>query len=291
MATAVDELVAAFEAAREEAGPAPDAAQLAALVQRAQAARPQMALDARALAQHVAAQPALCRDPTAIATVHAGDLALAVAALAGDPTAARVLDAEAIAPLRASLTRICRDPARADDVLQDLRQGLLAGERPKLCTYSGLGPLGAWIRMCAVREAMRQTRKDTREVPFSAELLEQIDASIGTSSPTASIRAGLESAVREAFATLPARQRAVMQMYYRDGAELAEIGRVYGVHLSTISRWLAHGRKLVSDNAYATLQARLRLTRSEARSLLGFAEEVDANMASLLSLGRSGRDR
>ena len=94
--------------------------------------------------------------------VHAPDLFLAYACLQRDPVALEAFDRTHMTAVRRLLAKMVPSSALADDVAQILTQQLLASspERPAaLAQYNGLGRLSGWLRVCAVREAVRARRK------------------------------------------------------------------------------------------------------------------------------------
>ena len=80
----------------------------------------------------------------------------------------------------------------------------------------------------------------------------------------------LESCTDAALAALASEDRFVLAAYYLDGRPLAEVGRMLGVHESTISRKLDKLAKTLRKNILGGL-ARLGVSRREAEQVL----EVD----------------
>jgi RNA polymerase sigma-70 factor (ECF subfamily) len=61
-----------------------------------------------------------------------------------------------------------------------------------------------------------------------------------------------------------------------------DIGRVYRVHASTVSRWLAKARLDILAATRAHLVARLDASESEIDSLLAHAASVEISLGSVL---------
>ncbi|HEY6251816.1 MAG TPA: sigma-70 family RNA polymerase sigma factor, partial [Candidatus Angelobacter sp.] len=80
----------------------------------------------------------------------------------------------------------------------------------------------------------------------------------------------LGAATDEALNQLPAEDRLVLAGYYLDNRTLTEIGRMLGVHESTVSRRLEKLLKLLRKQVVAGLQAR-GMNRGQAEEAL----EVD----------------
>src|SRR5262249_6008490 len=101
-----------------------------------------------------------------LSPLHAEDLYLACACLAGNSTALSKLRGESRSILARYLGRIDGVGAIFDDVEQHLWDGALmgTGEGPKLRTYAGRGPLGAWIGVSGQRIAITMMRHERVEV-------------------------------------------------------------------------------------------------------------------------------
>src|SRR5262245_8723135 len=76
--------------------------------------------------------------------VHAEDLFLARACLAGVPGAASTFEREHRDALQAFVARVERRPDAVRELAQELLVEILVGPPPKLASYSGRGPLRAW---------------------------------------------------------------------------------------------------------------------------------------------------
>jgi RNA polymerase sigma-70 factor (ECF subfamily) len=154
----------------------------------------------------------------------------------------------------------------------------------RLESYSGHGPLGAWLRVAALRTALSARRRIHPELRPDDELAELLDLA-----PNAEVKvlakelgADLRAALRAAIAAQPARIRTMLRMYYADGRGVEDIGRVYHVHASTVSRQLAKARSDVLAHTRGELLARLRATPSQVDSLLGHALSLEISLESLL---------
>jgi hypothetical protein len=103
-----------------------------------------------------------------------------------------------------------------------------------------------------------------------------------------------EGCLWRAFATLPARERAVMRLYFLEGASPAAIGAIYGRHHSQIPLWTARGRELMRNELREQVQRALGSIReSELGSLLRMMhDEIDVTISTLLasSAGASEAD-
>lgn len=233
--------------------------------------------DDAALAAHLAARLADGARPE-----HTGDLRLAWAAARGDAAAVREVDALIGA---ADVRRIDGAPAFADEVRQALRVRLLVGDPPRLASYGGRGPLRAWIAVAATRIAVDRKRAAAPAVAADDVLGELIGRE-----PDAELRhlkeryrAELRDALAEALAALPDRPRALLRLHHVEGVRLAAIGRLYGVHESTASRWLREAADAVADDARRRLTARLALAGPDLDSVVRMVRsQLDLSIARLL---------
>jgi RNA polymerase sigma-70 factor (ECF subfamily) len=133
-----------------------------------------------------------------------------------------------------SIARELADSLYADLYGTDLREGQRVS---KLASYTGRGSLEGWLRAVLAQEFVNRYRRQRRNV--SLEEQQENGAQFAAPpppppGPPADLR--LESAAAEALAALAAEDRFILASYYLDGRKLAEIGRMLGMHESTISR-------------------------------------------------------
>ena len=134
----------------------------------------------------------------------------------------------------------------ADSLYAEL-YGLGSGEdrRSKLALYSGRGSLAGWLRMVLSQSFVNQIRAGKRLVSIEEEEEEhgtQFAAIPAAESVPSDSR--LKDATDQVLHALPAEDRFLLSSYFLDGRRLAEIGRILGVHESTISRKM---EKLLKD--------------------------------------------
>lgn len=239
-------------------------------------------VDPSGFADHLTA----CRQAGALAE-NTGDIALAWAAGRGDATALRQIDA-LVAEIGPAVRRIDGSPAFVDEVSQAVRVRLLVAEpgaAPRIAGYRGRGPLGAWIRAAATRVAIDLKRSAAPELAG-----DDILGDLVSREPDPALRhlktlhrADFQRALAEALGALPDRQRAVLRLHYVDGLRLAEIGRLYGVHESTVSRWVTRAAEEVADQARRRLTERLSLSGSSLDSLGRLVRsQLDLSIARIL---------
>src|SRR5204863_54439 len=109
-----------------------------------------------------------------------------------------------------SLARIDANPAFVDEIRQRLRTKLFvpeAGETPKIADYTGRGPLGAWVRVAAMRTALNLRRG---VVPESVSAFEDVASPVPANDLELELIKGryapaLRDAFRQALHELPER--------------------------------------------------------------------------------------
>lgn len=209
-------------------------------------------------------------------SLHLGDLALACACADGHESAWEFFIAQYRQELRAAAGAILRGSGTGDEVrAEELADSLYAelygvtpggsGRRKSLFEYfHGRSKLSTWLRAVLAQRHVDMLRKSARTVPLEAEeekgpgagsslKLEmnggsarsqtQRAAALPPDPHRARYLARLDSALQAALANLSPRERLRLACYYVDQLTLAEIGRAFGEHESTVSRQLDRTRR------------------------------------------------
>ncbi len=219
-----------------------------------------------------------------LAEIWIADLYLACAVIAGVHGALVAFDKILRSDLPPAIRTIDGKPETIDEVLQLLREKLLVpvDGALRLESYSGHGPLAGWLRVSALRTALSLKRRRQPEVAPDDELASILDLAPNAEVKVLAEQVGsdLRASLRAALAAQPARIRTVLRMYYADNQGVEDIGRVYSVHASTVSRWLAKARADILAQTRAELVTRLHT--SQVDSLLGHAASLEISLESLL---------
>jgi RNA polymerase sigma factor (sigma-70 family) len=168
------------------------------------------------------------------------ELILARACARGNETAWQ----EFVQLYREKMYRSAATIARVDSVARELADALYAdlfgtrigkdGHRiSKLASYLGRGSLEGWLRIVLAQEYVNRFRAERRFVGFSDSIDTPPHGENG-----APESGKLAEATDVALTSLPSEERFLLAAYYLDGRSLLEIGRMLGVHESTISRRL-----------------------------------------------------
>lgn len=187
---------------------------------------------------------------------------------------------EFLTRFREKLYDIARGITKEDSSGRDLADSLYAelygmtekeGRRvSRLSFYMGRGSLEGWLRTVLAQEFVNRYRKQKRLVSLEEEAEEGVQFASTESFSTGTIDGRLGEATDEVLNKLPAEDRLILAGYYLDNRTLTEIGKVLGVHESTVSRRLEKLLKGLRKQVVAGLQAR-GMNRGQAEEAL----EVD----------------
>ncbi|WP_232293804.1 sigma-70 family RNA polymerase sigma factor [Stigmatella aurantiaca] len=221
------------------------------------------------------------------------DLYIACACVNGVAGAIEALEQHYLGKLPHALAYLRLPEQILDEVCQSVRIHLLVGtaeSRPRLGEYTGRGALLSWIRVIAVRMALKQGGVG-REAP-EENVMTLIEA-FSEPSSNAEIdlikrryRKEFRQAVRDAFSALSDDQRHLLRLHFIDRLSTIEMGPLFQVNQSTISRWIKSARQTVYEGTKSRLQERLRLSTREFESLLAEIEsQMDVGLSQVLDDG------
>lgn len=199
----------------------------------------------------------------------AADLFLVCACVLGRPGAMAALEKTVFAQIPGWVARIDPSPDFGDDIAQAVREVLLTGDEPRIGTYAGKGSLEGWVRVTAVRLALKAK---ARQPQVGSQLASgaAVTADLGVQVAKAQVREEVEQALESVVASLDTEERAWLKLYYLDGLSLERVANLFGVHTSTISRRIAALEGHLLAALRDRLQHQLRLPRAEVESLIRF---------------------
>ncbi len=217
------------------------------------------------------------------------ELYLACACVQGLPTATEAFEQHYLAKLPGMLAYLKQPAAELDDVCQLTRVKLLVrtpDSEPRIQDYSGRGALMSWVRVTAVRIALKLRSAD-RPAPDEhvAEVLEALPAP-GLDAELDLIkqrhRAEFRLALREAFSSLSSDERHLLRLYFVDRLSTTELGTLLRVNQSTVSRWVKSARQSIYEETRRRLQARLHLSAGGFQSFLSVLDsQLDVSLSQL----------
>ena len=232
---------------------------LCALHASARAAWPQVSIESLDFAHYAAER--IDRElavEDALSVLRASDLYLACACARGDRAGLRAFEDRFLSQVPTMLARL--DPGRSlcDEVAQELRAELLvsANGPPGIAEYSARGDLIGWLRVVALRTALRlraEQKKATSTDPGAREaaLLGQADPELDYLKLR--YRADFEGAFQSAMSQLSSRERLYLRLHYVDGLSIDKMGSLYRVHRSTIARRIAASRSMHAPTCSASV--------------------------------------
>jgi RNA polymerase sigma-70 factor, ECF subfamily len=218
-------------------------------------------------------------------TLHAADLALALACSIGSPAAWDFFMAQFRPELYRAARAIAGHAAGNEAAARDLADSLYAdlyglretdGRRKSLFEYfHGRSKLSTWLRAVLAQRHVDEIRRARKTDPIedeAGEIVSEVAASQAwRPSPDpehAKYLAILQAALAAALGGLDPRDRLRLAYYYADDCTLAEIGRLLGEHEATASRNLERTRRDVRARVEASLRERNKMSEAQVRLCL-----------------------
>jgi RNA polymerase sigma-70 factor (ECF subfamily) len=205
----------------------------------------------------------------------APDLWAACACGTGDGRALAAVEARYFPDVDAALGKMGLSADRIGEVKQGLRRVLFVGDpeaqtAPRITEYRGTGDLRAWLRVTAMRAALKLLRKENRETPTDDALLEarahEDDPELAYMK--AAYRAAFKTAFQEALESLLPRERTLLKQQIVDGLGIDELGALYQVHRATAARWMQSAREKLLTRTRRTFMLNARISSDECESIM-----------------------
>lgn len=213
------------------------------------------------------ALPEGARDPERL-----DELVLACACAEQQPGALLAFEREYLAQVPRWLFRFHVEAALLDELLQSLRERLFVGDGQRAARvdeYSGKGPLGAWVRVLAVRLAIDLRRRAAVRAGTSAE---PAVIAVAPSSEASYVKArylpALQAALDAAARTLTSEQRTLLRAHFVEGATFDELAAAHGIHRATVWRKIAAARDAVVCAVRLSLQESSTVAPADFDSIL-----------------------
>lgn len=208
-------------------------------------------------------------------TARVADLWAACACGTGDGKAIAEVEARYFPDVDAALGKMGLSADRIGEVKQGLRKVLFVGDpdvgtAPRITEYRGTGDLRAWLRVTAMRAALKLLRKEGRETPTDDALLEaraqQDDPELAYMK--AAYRAAFKVAFQEALESLLPRERTLLKQQVVDGLGIDELAPLYQVHRATAARWVQSAREKLLVRTRRTFMLNARISSDECESIM-----------------------
>ena len=216
--------------------------------------------------------------------LHVEDLALAWACGEGHTGAIDQLERLHFEIIDGALSQLPDAAAHVQEIKQQLRQRLFVtdGQRPpRICQYSGRGNLSSWLRVAAIRCGLNMLQKHGREVELTDGLLGNLTAPENQELRHLKqrYRGEFKRAFETALASLTSRERNVLSYTYLERLTAHQLGAIYGVHRTTVARWLAGIRESLATRTRAQLMDKLHVDRTELESIMRLIDsQLDASI-------------
>ena len=140
--------------------------------------------------------------------------------------------------------------------------------------------------MSAVREVLRILKREQRTARLEEAVLDELvpAADAETALMKQRYRAELATALREALAALPVRERVLLRYQIVDGLGITAIGTIYRVHRATAARWLEGARNRVFESVREQMKLEHHLTDGEFDSIArGVRSQLDLSITATIS--------
>jgi RNA polymerase sigma-70 factor len=213
--------------------------------------------------------------------LHTEDLYLASACAHGDRLAWEYFADEYLPLVRKLAAQACRQFQESEDLAQEIVAQLI-GDRGKLGGYDGRGSLAGWLRVTIARAAIDRFRRVRREVSWEETSERGGEPSATVEDPQGAsesldARWGpvLARILAEQIGRLEARDRLLLSLYYMSEVPLKIIGRQFGVHEATVSRWLDRIRNTLRTGVEKELRRRHGLRPRETDTLWRWVAEEE----------------
>lgn len=178
----------------------------------------------------------------ALESARLSEVVLARACARGNPLAWEHFINHYREKLYAAGIAITRDETRGRELADSLYADLYGtrvqdnGSRiSKFDSFVGRGSLEGWLKTVLAQQQINRFRRERNLISFD-DSIETAAAAADSPLPVTSDQQALATATDGALADLDAEDRLVLASYYLDQRTLSEIGRMLGLHESTVSR-------------------------------------------------------
>lgn len=132
------------------------------------------------------------------------------------------------------------------ELAEDITQEAFVRAYLGLPAFRGKSAFKTWLYRIAVNQALRTRGQFARRIEAEQPMEDLMLTSDERSPDEAAEASEMERSVREAIASLPEPQRAVITLRYLEGLELAEVAEVLGSPLGTVKSRIHHALKKIS---------------------------------------------
>jgi RNA polymerase sigma-70 factor (ECF subfamily) len=267
-------LAAIAEEARSDWGAHEDLEEiLSRLWQEARTAWSTLDLSLPTFASYLGARIDRC-DESALEKLQSVDLYLTCSCSQGLAGAIEAFESYCAGEAERALAKLSMTEVEVEEVEQHLRDKLFVHESDgqiRIARYSGSGSLKSWYRVTALRTAIDLIRSEGRLLPVGDA--SELDGQAAHIDPELEYlkdkyRSDFKEAFLAALRHLESDERNLLRYQLLDGLSLEQVGAIYGLHLSSVSRRIGRIREKLLDSTRRELSERLRVDEEELDSIM-----------------------
>lgn len=231
----------------------------------------------------------------ALKDLRASDLYLACACSRGDDRALALFDEHFTPRIEMSLARLRLSDSSVAEIKQMLSKKLFVTEDeapPRIASYAGSGSLDAWVRVTAIRMALRLMQKEKKDVLADTQMIDALSPQ--SDDPELKYlkkryRREFKEAFGQAMESLSGRERTLLRLHILDQLNIDQIGVFYQVHRATAARWLTDTRQTVATRTQSIMMKHLQIQREDYESILRLIEsQIDLSISQYLITSADG---
>lgn len=206
------------------------------------------------------------------------------------PGALAALERDYLAKLPGLLGYLRQSAATIDEVCQRVRVDLLvrtaAGGRPRIGEYAGRGTLLSWLRVTSARIALKLLNADKPAPEEDVVDVLEAQPAQGRDLEMDFIKrrhyGQFRRALLDAFSALSSDERHLLRLYCVDRLSTTELGALFRVNQSTVSRWLKDAREKIYEGTKRRLQERLGLSSRDFKSFMAVLDsQLDVSISQI----------
>ena len=155
--------------------------------------------------------------------------------------------------------------------------------------YHGMSSLRGWVRVIVARMIVDELRRVAARPSERAAELGAIGPRAALDDPECAlfehcVRDPIAAAITTTFEALPARERRLLRLRVLEHMTTAQLAAVFGVHRTTVARWIEQTYALIRSQTYAALENELGLPTNDLAGMLASMHgRVDVSVHGVLS--------
>ena len=217
------------------------------------------------------------------------DLYLACACSRGDSIAIQEFERTYFPFIRSALKTLNLPQDKSDDFRQSFFEKLFVtgtNNIPKITQYMGEGDLRSWTCVAAFRHALNMIRKTEKTCSFESVAHKNIDL-LSENQELGYMKQLYKNEFQQAFSkaidSLSGQEQTILRYFLLDQLTLEQIGIIYDVEKSTISRWMAKIRKKILSVTRKELSSKLDVDRRQFNSIVALIQsQLDISIRGFL---------